>query len=175
MALPVRRRDNGRQTTRSPAVWEPFRELDELQRRTAELIDSVWPGGTRAQDELPWVPAVDVEETDDAWIVEAGVPGVRREDVDVEVRDSELVVSGEIVERERTGILRRRTRRTGRFEYRVILPERPDPEGIDATLEDGVLTRPGFQARADAPAPYRGPGRAALVSALDKVRDAAGG
>ena len=140
MALPVRRRDNGQQTTRSSAVWEPFRELDELQRRTAELIDSVWSGGTRARDDLPWVPAVDVEEADDAWIVEAEVPGVRREDVDVDVRDSELIVSGEIVERERTGILRRRTRRMGRFEYRVILPEQPDPEGIDATLEDGVLT-----------------------------------
>ena len=140
MALPVRRRDQGRQTTRSPTVWEPFRELDEIQRRTAELIDSVWSGGTRATDDLPWVPAVDVEETDDAWIIEAEVPGVRREDVDVEVRDSELVVSGEIVERERAGILRRRTRRTGRFEYRVVLPEPPDPEGIDATLEDGVLT-----------------------------------
>ena len=143
MALPVRRRDQGRQATRSPTVWEPFWELDEIQRRTAELIDSVWSGGARATDDLPWVPAVDVEETDDAWIIEAEVPGVRREDVDVEVRDSELVVSGEIVERERTGILRRRTRRTrrtGRFEYRVILPEQPDPEGIDATLEDGVLT-----------------------------------
>ena len=103
MALPVRRRDQGRQTTRSPTVWEPFRELDEIQRRTAELIDSVWSGGARATDDLPWVPAVDVEETDDAWIIEAEVPGVRREDVDVEVRDSELVVSGEIVERERAG------------------------------------------------------------------------
>jgi len=140
MALPVRRRDHGQQATRSPTVWEPFRELDEIQRRTAELIDSVWSGGARATDDLPWVPAVDVEETDDAWIIEAEVAGVRREDVDVEVRDSELVVSGEIVERERAGILRRRTRRTGRFEYRVVLPEPPDPEGIDATLEDGVLT-----------------------------------
>ena len=140
MALSVRRRDHDQQTTRAPAVWEPFRELDELQRRTADLMEAVWSGGTRAGDDPPWVPPVDVEETEDAWIVEADVPGVRRQDVDVEVRDSELVVSGEIVERERTGILRRRTRRTGRFEYRVVLPEQPDPEGIDATLEDGVLT-----------------------------------
>ena len=140
MALPVRRRDHGQQTTRSPAVWEPFRELDELQRRTAELIDSVWSGGTRARDDLPWVPPVDVEETDDAWIVEAEVPGVRREDVDVEVRDSELVVSGEIVERERTGILRRRTRKVGQFELRVTLPDYVDGERVDAKLDNGVLT-----------------------------------
>ena len=140
MALRVRHSDRDQPTSRSAAVWEPFRELDELQRRTAELMESVWSGGTRPGDDLPWVPPVDVEETEDAWIVEAEVPGVRREDVDVEVRDAELVVSGEIVERERTGILRRRTRRTGRFEYRIRLPEQPDPDAVDATLEDGVLT-----------------------------------
>ena len=121
-------------------MWEPFRELDELQRRTAELMESVWSGGTRLGDDPPWVPPVDIEETEDAWIVEADVPGVRRQDVDVEVRDAELVVSGQIVENERTGILRRRTRRAGRFEYRIGLPEQPDPDDTDATLEDGVLT-----------------------------------
>jgi HSP20 family protein len=120
-------------------VWEPFRELDELQRRTADLMETVW-SGVQPGDAQPWVPSVDVEETDDAWIVEAEAPGVRREDVSVEVDDSELVISGEIKERERKGILRRRTRRTGRFEYRVTLPGPVDPDGVEATLADGVLT-----------------------------------
>jgi HSP20 family protein len=137
MALPVRRRD--RTTSGPPAAWEPLHELDDLQRRTADLMENLW-SGLRAGDDQPWVPAVDLEETDDAWIFEAEVPGVRREDVNVEVRDSELVISGEIKERERTGILRRRTRRVGRFEYRVTLPDRVDPEGVDANLADGVLT-----------------------------------
>ena len=134
-ALPTRRRD---MTARPVRRFEPFREFDQLQAQMGELLESALAGAPG--EGAPWIPAVDIEETDDAWIVEAEVPGVRRKDVDVEVRDSELVVSGEIVERERTGILRRRTRRTGRFEYRVVLPEQPDPEGIDATLEDGVLT-----------------------------------
>src|SRR4051812_39668902 len=113
MTLSVRRRE---QAGSAPgAVWEPFRELDELQRQTADLMKTVW-SGVRADEAQPWVPSVDVEETDDAWIVEAEAPGVRREDVSVEVDDSELVISGEIKERDRTGILRRRTRRTGRFE-----------------------------------------------------------
>lgn len=116
--------------------WEPFRELEELQERTAELMESMMPGGETG----PWVPAVDIEETDDAWIVEAEVPGVRREDVEVELREAELVISGEIRERERTGILRRRTRRTGEFELRVTLPGPANAEKIDATLKDGVLT-----------------------------------
>jgi HSP20 family protein len=135
MALPVRRRE---QATSRPQGWEPFREFDDLQRRTADLMESVW-SGLRADDQ-PWVPSVDLEETDDAWVVEAELPGVRREDVNVEVADSELVIAGEIKERERTGILRRRTRRTGRFEYRVTLPGQADPEAVDASLSDGVLT-----------------------------------
>jgi len=65
---------------------------------------------------------VDLEETDDAWIIEAEVPGARREDVSVELHGDELAVHGEIRERERAGILRRRTRRTGQFDYRVRLP-----------------------------------------------------
>jgi HSP20 family protein len=86
------------------------------------------------------MPAVDVEATEDAWIIEAELPGVRPEDVDVEVRDNELTISGEIKERERQGLLRRRTRRTGRFEYRVVLPAPADTERMEAKLADGVLT-----------------------------------
>ena len=137
VALPVRRREPA--TSRTPTRWEPFRELDELQRRTADLMENLW-SGVRAGEDGPWVPSVDLEETDDAWIVEAEVPGVRREDVNVEVGDSELVISGDIKERERKGILRHRTRRTGRFEYRVTLPGHPDPEAVEASLADGVLT-----------------------------------
>jgi HSP20 family protein len=50
------------------------------------------------------------------------------------------VVSGEIKERERVGLLRRRTRRTGEFELRVTLPGRVDAGEVEANLDDGVLT-----------------------------------
>jgi HSP20 family protein len=82
----------------------------------------------------------DIEETEDAWIVEAELPGVSRKDIKVELRDSELVISGEIKEKERKGVIRRRARRTGQFEYRVTLPGQPDEENIEANLHDGVLT-----------------------------------
>jgi HSP20 family protein len=55
-------------------------------------------------------------------------------------RRNELTITGEIKERERKGILRRRTRRTGRFEYRVTLPGETDADNVDAKLEGGVLT-----------------------------------
>ena len=76
-------------TSRPPVVWQPFRELGELQRRTAGLMQSVW-SGLRAGDGQRWVPAVDLEETDEAWIVEAEHPGVRRDEVNVELADAEI-------------------------------------------------------------------------------------
>jgi HSP20 family protein len=88
MALPTRRREAA--TYRPLAVWEPFRELDELQRRTADLMQSVW-SGLRAGDGQRWV-AVDLAQTGDAWTVEAELPGVRREDVTVKLPDAELGV-----------------------------------------------------------------------------------
>jgi HSP20 family protein len=104
-----------------------------------QLVEGVFSGLGDGDGAL-WAPVVDVEETDDAWVVEAEVPGAKREDVHVELRESELVITGEIKERERKGIVRRRTRRTGQFEYRVTIPGNADPDTVEASLDDGVLT-----------------------------------
>jgi HSP20 family protein len=117
--------------------WDPFGELERFRR----MLDQTF-GGLAAplRDGDAWAPAVDVEEQDDAYVVEAELPGVQRDDVDIELVGNELMISGRIEEREREGVLRRRTRRVGRFEYRLRLPEQVDPETIDARLDDGVLT-----------------------------------
>ena len=131
--LPTRREE------RSPARWDPFRELEEMHERMGRLLEGNL-GDLGGLGEGAWSPLVDIEETDDAWIVEADLPGVKRGDVEVELRDGELAISGELKERERRGLLRRRTRRTGRFDYRVTLPGEFDADAIDASLEHGVLT-----------------------------------
>jgi len=135
MAVLARRRDT---SSRPVARWEPFRELEELQQATARLLEDAFSGEGPAQ--AAWAPPVDIEETDDAWIVEAELPGVKRDDVNVEVRENELEISGEVKERERKGVLRRRTRRVGVFDYRVTLPGPVDAANVDARLDDGVLT-----------------------------------
>jgi HSP20 family protein len=91
-------------------------------------------------DPTAWTPAVDIEEQDDAYVIEAELPGVKRQDVDIELIGNELLVTGEIKERERKGAIRRRIRRVGRFEYRVRLPEQVDSDSVDAKLDEGVLT-----------------------------------
>ena len=129
MTLPVRA------ASRPVGGWDPFRELDELYDRMNRLWETgLVPGADR------WSPLADVEETEDAYSVEIDLPGVAREDVDIQLDDRELTVSGEVKEKERSGVLRRRTRRVGQFAYAVTLPGDVDADSVTATLKEGVLT-----------------------------------
>jgi HSP20 family protein len=136
MALPTKRHP---EQARLAGRADPLGEFADIQSQMDRLLESLWTGGGPGNGGL-WIPSVDIEETEDAWVVEAELPGAQQDDVNVELRDSELVIHGEIKEKERKGIIRRRTRRTGRFEYRVILPGEPDADNVDATLDGGVLT-----------------------------------
>ena len=137
MAVPARRNQ-----TVSPQPLhrrEPFREFEQLQEQMDQLMQSVL-APTGSGNGGAWIPHADIEETEDAWVIEAEVPGVDRKDVNVELRDSELIITGDIKEKERKGIIRRQTRRKGQFEYRVTLPGQTDQEHIEAKIHDGVLT-----------------------------------
>jgi HSP20 family protein len=118
--------------------WGPLSELGQLNERMRRMLDQTFGG--MFDEPAGWIPAVDIEELEDAYVVEAEVPGVNREDMNIEVSGNELTISGESKERTREGIIRRRTRRVGQFEFRVVLPIEVNPEGVDAKLNDGVLT-----------------------------------
>jgi HSP20 family protein len=117
--------------------WSPLSELGQLNERMRRMLDQTFGG--MLGEPAGWIPAVDIEELEDAYVVEAELPGVNREDVNIEVSGNELTISGETKEREREGIVRRRMRRVGQFEYRVVLPGEVNPEGVDAKLNNGVL------------------------------------
>ena len=119
----------------------PFREFQDLYDRLDRLISAtmgemVFPRETTT----PWVPFADVCETEDSFVVEADLPGVTRDQIDVQLTDRELIITGEVKEEERDARMHRRTRRTGEFEFRTMLPGEIDPERVDAKLRDGVLT-----------------------------------
>ena len=82
---------------------------------------------------------IDIEETEDAYVVDLDLPNVGEDNVQIELRGSELRIFGEFRDRQRHGILRRQSRRVGEFEYLVALPGDLDPDGVDASLEHGVL------------------------------------
>jgi len=129
MTLPVK-------SSAGRARWRASREFDNLYAEMNRLALSVF-GGLTADG--AWSPAADIVETDNAYEIEIELPGVRREDVDVNLNGNELVVTGEVKERKREGLFRHRTRRVGEFELRLTLPGALRESDIEASLAYGVL------------------------------------
>jgi HSP20 family protein len=114
-------------------LWEPFGEIEPFFRNLARL-----PGLPPSRSGFGWSPTAEHEETEDAFVVRIELPGVPQEKVNVEVDGHELSVSGELDERQRAeGLL---SRRVGRFAHRTTLPAAADPDRVEATMSDGVLT-----------------------------------
>ena len=134
MPLPIRRSEQQRSLER----FDPFQELTEMQARMDRLLGSFW-GVPPVVGEGLWAPPADIEETDDAWLVKAELPGAKGNDLEIEVSDDELSITGELKE-EREGRPRRRMRRTGRFEYHASLPPGIEADKTEASLDNGVLT-----------------------------------
>ncbi|MBF8185710.1 Hsp20/alpha crystallin family protein [Nonomuraea sp. K274] len=133
MTLPIRRHRVPAQGGPWPArPWDPFTELQQLWDQMGRLFEQGGETETAA-----WRPMAETEETEEAYIVRAELPGLKREDIQVELDGNQLCVSGEISEEDKGRTLRRRT---GKFVYRTILPNDADMEHIDGELTDGVLT-----------------------------------
>jgi len=115
--------------------WGParslHREIDRLFRDTSRNPDVV----------ADWVPAVDLREEDDRFLLHVDVPGVDPKDIDIAVEDGVLSLSGQrdsIAADNKEG-LRRAERVTGKFFRRFTLPDGIDPEAVLARSENGVL------------------------------------
>lgn len=143
MNLPIRRRltrDRSDQLDyprdESQPLLDPFAYIDHMHERMDALLRDLRAG----TDWWSWSTPVDIEETRDAYVVEAELPGVAKDDLELEWDGRQLSIHGEVKERERVGFLRHKTRRTGRFDYTLTLPGEVDGDRIEASLSDGVLT-----------------------------------
>jgi HSP20 family protein len=124
MTTPKKRRESG---PRPLQRWDPWRELADLHERLDRLVER---GGAAA----PRLDAARGHHRGRRRLdVEAELPGIDRNDINIELRDNELSITGEIKERERKGILRRRTRRVGEFDFRVTLPGHVEADGVEAS------------------------------------------
>ena len=125
-----------------PERWDLPTDFEQLNDRMRRMLEQTFGGlaATIPGDKHGWSPLVDIEEQDDAYLLEADLPGVKREDVKVEQIGNELLISGEFKERERKGVVRKQTRKVGHFAYRIALPEQFNSDSIEAKLKDGVLT-----------------------------------
>ena len=78
--------------------WEPFGHVATLQDRVNRLFEDAFPRYGEAEDDLSlcaWRPSVDIYETDEGLTVKAELPGVKKEDVSVEVKENVLTLKGE--------------------------------------------------------------------------------
>jgi HSP20 family protein len=121
--------------------------LDELQRirqRVNALFEEALLGSSlpvrEEREPGTWTPAVDVVETDDAYVLAAELPGVRREDVTVEVVDRRLELSGRRQPVEEGRGFVRMERSYGPFRRSFSFDQPLDPASVTATFERGVLT-----------------------------------
>jgi HSP20 family protein len=126
--------------------WEPVRELHTMQNEMNRLFNTFFDtpspsnGGSQAVARR-WIPAMDVVETDDQFVLRADLPGLSENDVKIEVEDNVLTVSGERKsehEQHNEGYYRVE-RAFGSFSRSLTLPEGVDAEGIQANFNSGVL------------------------------------
>ena len=113
--------------------WSPVRELDAMERRMRRMLTEVGFGSM--------VPATDIYETEDEYVVEVEVPGFAEKELGIEVSDHLLTVKGHRQEAkdETDKAFRLRERLEREFERRFELPVEADTEHVKATFSDGVL------------------------------------
>jgi HSP20 family protein len=119
--------------------WEPAREVDSLQSEVNRVFDAFFGNGPSRTRR--WVPAMDLVETDSDLVLRADLPGLTRDDVEIEIKDSTLTVSGERKSQheEKSEGYYRVERAFGRFSRSLTLPEGIDAESVAAEFADGVL------------------------------------
>lgn len=128
-----------RYTRRSPFL-SPWQELEEMTNRLNRLFGVAFPG--EAGSRPFWTPAVNVEETKDALVLTAELPGMRIEDVEIEVENNVLSIRGEKKEEREEKEDRRYhvwERCYGSFERQFTLPRTVDTDKISAEFKDGIL------------------------------------
>ena len=123
--------------------WEPLRELGTLQNEMNRLFNTVFdtpaPSGNGALRR--WVPAMDLVEAEDHFVLRADLPGLSEDDVNIELEDDTLTVSGERKsehEEKRDGY-HRVERAFGSFSRSLRLPQGVDPGSVTASFDRGVL------------------------------------
>ena len=123
--------------------WEPLRELSSLQSEMNRLFNTAVdnPGATSGAPLRRWIPAMDLVEGPDSFVLRADLPGMKKDDVSIEFEDNVLTVSGErkSEHEERNEGFHRVERAFGSFSRTLALPKGIDPEAISAKFEDGVL------------------------------------
>lgn len=127
-------------TIREPS-WDPFRELETLQRRMSRLFAETYGPGL-----APWragvYPLLNISEDHDCVYVRAELPGIQPEELEITIHEGNLILRGErkIPAEEKQVNYHRRERESGYFRRVVRLPSPANPDKVEAACKDGILT-----------------------------------
>lgn len=122
--------------------WDPFREMFNLQHR----LNSIWEDANRGNDELlttgSFVPPVDIYEDGNRVVLKLEVPGMKQEDLSIQMENNTLTIQGERKFEKETEEknYHRVERRYGSFARSFTLPNTVDPEKVQAQYDAGVLS-----------------------------------
>ncbi len=126
--------------------WEPVRELNTIQSEMNRLFNTFFDtptatNGGSAQPLRRWLPAMDLLETGDHFVLRADLPGLSEGDVNIELEDNVLTISGErkAEHEDRKEGYYRVERAFGSFSRSLTLPEGIEAEAITASFHNGVL------------------------------------
>jgi HSP20 family protein len=127
--------------------WEPVGEISTIQNEMNRLFNTLFeaPGhsgnGGSSGSLRRWIPAMDLVETEDDFVLRADLPGLSEEDVNIELEDNVLTVSGErkAEHEERKEGYYRVERSSGSFARSLTLPEGVNPDAVKASFDRGVL------------------------------------
>ncbi|MER6829017.1 Hsp20/alpha crystallin family protein [Streptosporangium sp. NPDC000563] len=137
MTLPMRRTRGGHMHGVEPFAIlrrDPFGEMQDLFSQLGLLTRPTVEG----EAERPWMPIAEIDEIDDAYLARLEMPGISPEDVEISINGRELCVNGEVHKEEGSSNALRV--RTGRFHFHTSLPSDVDQEGVEASMEEGILT-----------------------------------
>lgn len=117
--------------------WEPFAGFSHVPSLFDDLFDEV----ASAPAQKGWYPAVDVLESEKEYLIRAELPGMKKEDINVEVKEGQLLLNGERKSEEQAdGVKYRHVERVAaKFWRSFSLPESVKHDAIEATYKDGVL------------------------------------
>jgi HSP20 family protein len=123
--------------------WEPLRELTTLQNEMNRLFGTAFdaPAQSNGGTMRRWMPAMDLAESEDSFVLRADLPGLSEEDVNIELEERVLTVSGErkAEHTESKEGYHRLERAFGAFSRSLTLPEGVDAEAVTASFHNGVL------------------------------------
>jgi HSP20 family protein len=120
--------------------YNPFAELEALAEQFNRVLQTTRRDEEVAND-IAFVPAVNTREASDAYYIEVELPGVKKEDINIDINDNTLTISGErkVKEEHKEDTFYKVESYYGRFERSFALPEDVDVEKIEAEFKDGIL------------------------------------